>query len=852
MEKVKIIYNDKNKEKEDFYEVFINALKSEEKVFNLNDCVVDGSVSIVDIYDIIIKEEDDLKRKLINEKIRDKYIDIDIKLDIEIDFTNVEFKGHVDFYTGAYSKGTIPGGNYDGKLTFLKPFIFKNCKVSGDFKAMNCIFKNNANLSDSTFKGKVDFRNSEFNKYAQFNNTIFNEHVKKLDMKFGDLYNTNFSGVVFKDSCYFNGAEFYGKTEFSHGEKIKTKFLYITSFEKAKFFEGVEFNATFGIEKYWNNLAIKANFKNVEFYGDAFFNNSVFDIRTFFENCIFEKKAYFKSLFKNIVSFDKSIFNEHIRFECIFEILASFEETEFNHSVNFIYTKFNTNTEKIKSLLGGNCTDEELNNMAIMDFRETKFKNASFIGSEFNMRLEFFGAEFKNIDFYGVKFKSVSFEHCKCGGHFRFSNEHPNIKMDDMNTLFEGDLYINYCSFNGVVVFKEAEFKKNVEVVGCEFKKNVLFSETIFKGETNFEDTIFKKEVNFSSSTFNMAKFEKLTFESIAKFTDISFDLLSLRETIFKDIVLFKKKEENKNKGMAFFNLVNFKEPENTTIIDFPLSKTSFLLTDVKDTTIIAEAEKILSENILKNMSGDNTNDVHECPDDIKPYLRKETVLKEYRDIRMSFENNRTYAEASGLFIFEMNLIRKITTFDDSEYIEKQRSNINNIFLYSYIFSPIFMLFGLWDYIHYLKIGYHDYHLIALIILTVPFFILLIGLIIIYGTSSIKTINKCIMGITFYLYNIISNYGESITRPVFILIIMLLIIPCIITHSLNPFANWDLFIQNSRAFFQLGMDYSLINSTNTENPYLKTLYDWEWIIRLISLILLGNIFIAIKRRLERK
>ncbi|MCD5425238.1 MAG: hypothetical protein LRZ92_02095, partial [Methanosarcinaceae archaeon] len=54
------------------------------------------------------------------------------------------------------------------------------------------------------------------------------------------------------------------------------------------------------------------------------------------------------------------------------------------------------------------------------------------------------------------------------------------------------------------------------------------------------------------------------------------------------------------------------------------------------------------------------SNEFKKAIEDIIPYLRHETVLKEYRDIRKSFETHRTYSEASKLFIREMNLIKSI------------------------------------------------------------------------------------------------------------------------------------------------------------------------------------------------
>jgi len=59
--------------------------------------------------------------------------------------------------------------------------------------------------------------------------------------------------------------------------------------------------------------------------------------------------------------------------------------------------------------------------------------------------------------------------------------------------------------------------------------------------------------------------------------------------------------------------------------------------------------------------------------------MTAETVLKEYRNIRNSFETNRTFVEASELFIYEMDLIRRTNTFDDGKIIEKINECIKHI-----------------------------------------------------------------------------------------------------------------------------------------------------------------------------
>jgi uncharacterized protein YjbI with pentapeptide repeats len=807
--KIKIIYKDKPKE--DFYEKFIEALKSEEKVFELNDCVVDGSVSIVDIYNILVKEEDDLKRKLIKERANGQYIDIE--LDIKIDFRNVEFKGHVNFYTGADNK--IPGYDYDGKLTFSKQFKFIGCKVYGKFKAMNCIFNEDANFSKTIFVWSVDFRNSEFEKYAGFDKAIFREDIKNNNtIKPNSSGDTNFSGVKFKYSS-FEEVEFHGKTKFStihikvgnNAGNRQIEFLDNVSFKKAKFFGEVEFHAKFGK-------------------------------KAFFEECKFKGETYFHSTFESTVSFDRSIFNKYAEFQSTFKCLLYFTKTEFNHRVKFWNTKFSDTIFKI-----------------------TKFKNASFTYSKFYGEIEFSGCEFENADFYGVKFKSVSFEFCKSSGYFAFLNEHPVLKTENMKTVFNGDFYMKYCSFEGVVGFIGTKFEKNVELLDCNFKENssVKFEKNVeFNGEkSEFKNITFGGITEFSEVKFKNTKFEKSIFKSAIKFIDTSFSQIFFLESVFEDLAFFKKKEENKDEGIAIFNLVNFKEPENTTFIDFPLSKTSFLLTDVKEITIIAKAEKILSEYLLDYLDKKNNEEIKEDNKDelyekaleiLKPYLRQETVLKEYRDMRKSFENNRTYVEASELFIYEMDLIRRIATFDERKFIEKIKPALEYGLWGIYFYLPYLVLFEFWICLK------TESYLIFLITIIIVLYAMWKG--------------RVITSLTFWIYKLTSNYGESITKPIFISFFIILVFPYII-----DFLNWIWFFVSNfpllnellnkngsayeqilRAFFQLGIDKDVINSTTNpiQKEQLKTLASYEWLIRIISLILIGNILIAIKRRLERK
>jgi len=497
-------------------------------------------------------------------------------------------------------------------------------------------------------------------------------------------------------------------------------------------------------------------------------------------------------------------------------------------------------------------------------------------------------------------------------------------KADFSHLTFEKDVFSQYSllTFEKEAFFGNSKYFGNVYISGVEFKEKAYFSETIFDNiYTKFEDTIFKEKADFSSAIFKHAEFnhttfekdadfnhvkfngkvnfEKVLFNSIVEFTDILFNLLIFNGSIFNDIVLFEKKEENKDEGIATFNLVNFKEPENTIFINFPMSKTSFLLTDVKEITIIAEAERILDNYLLDftkkekalfdktrelfymGSESDEKVEFNKLIDEIKkkidkkyvnfnddlygqfleiltfgilPYLKKETVLKEYRDIRMSFENNRTYVEASDLFKKEMELIKRMTTFDERKFAEKIKEYVtilNHDLWYIYIFSPYLVLCGFcWIYLK-------SYPVIFLITL-----IYVMGAYVIRNSTINKIISKIMTRITFEVYNITSNYGESINKPIFWFILLTFIITppfLMYSDSINLFINNLIIKYTSDRTYPVIINYAsylpnLLGSKfyigNGKETLLNTII--YCLYSIFSLIIIGNLYIAIRRRLSRK
>ena len=389
---------------EEFIDKFVECLRKGED-FNLPNCIVEGDIDILKICEriksnnigsrYITQDEGGGHIEVIELKgatIKQKDGEISININVNVYIANVEFKGHVNFYTGADNK--IPGYDYDGKLTFSKQFKFIGCKVYGKFKAMNCVFKDNANFSKTIFVWNVDFRNSEFEKYAGFDKAIFREDIKyNNDIQPNSSGDTNFSGVIFKYSCSFDEVEFHGKTKFEGLRSVSknnidskySNFSKDTSFKKAKFFGEVIFHARFGKEEDKNTFK-KVDFEEAEFRGRTEFNNSEFNINVFFKGCKFGGYASY---------FDGATFEGNTYFDdATFEGNTYFNSTTFEGNTYFNSTTFEGRVQFKQARFGKN------------DNKKTVFKKADFNNATFNGRVEF-GCIFK----FSVSFDKTEFNH---------------------------------------------------------------------------------------------------------------------------------------------------------------------------------------------------------------------------------------------------------------------------------------------------------------------------------------------------------------------------------------------------------------------------------------------------------
>ncbi|EHP86942.1 pentapeptide repeat-containing protein [Methanotorris formicicus] len=637
----------------EFIDRFVECLEKGED-FTLEDCIVEGDVDILDIYDRI-KDDEELKRLIDKQKDTD-VITITTNAGINLSFYNVEFNGN------------------------FQMFKFKIEIVETIKKISIKILLGSVNFIESTFKGKVDFRCSEIQGEVTIIDSTFMEDII-------------FRESTFKEDVYF---------------------------EKS--------------DKFENNLVIK---------GEINFTDSIFEKNVYFMDSI---------VFKKKVDFNNSTFKGNVYFEnLVFEKILDFSSSTFEGNVNF-------------------------NGLIIFE------RGADFRNSTFEKNVSFWYPKFKwDVIFEGSEFKEKAYFH---------------------GLTVEGKANFNNSIFSGKTYFSHSTFEKWISFRGSEFKGDVNFSDSKFKEKAEFTYLTFEKDVNFSNVIFNKAKFFNATFKSRADFRGICFVLLSFVDCTFEDLLFRKGKikfEKSKKveinlekpndqwihtiiniiKGecLAIFLNVQFLN-KHAKIENFPLSKTSFLKTDVREVMLLCniKKEKILSHKLLKN-DKNNEGIYKETYNILKNHLDYKSVLAEYRNLRISIENNRTYIEASDLYKMEMELIKEYSNNEFEKYIIKA-------------------------------------------------------------------------------YGAISDYGESISIPIFWFVILIFTTPfvLILFHCLNSLINIQ--IPNTILDFLL-LYAEYLKSVLGSKFYIgdgKTLMDTiiYCIYSILSIIILGNLYIALRRKLSRK
>ena len=320
----------------------------------------------------------------------------------------------------------------------------------------------------------------------------------------------------------------------------------------------------------------------------------------------------------------------------------------------------------------------------------------------------------------------------------------------------------NEATFNEDVYFIKCRFYSSIDIRRSTFNKRVLFNEVTFNGDAYFTECRINSLVTFSHASFNKQ-------------------------------ARFIAAEDNQG-YLAFFSTI-FREPKTTYIIGYPLSRVSFLLTNIEGIYLVPARtgnEEILDEILMriaeseKAGGSDRGNPTDNIPEvirgyakTVKPYLTPETVHAEYKLIRKCLEANRMFTEAADLFIKEMRLARKLL----------RKTNV------------------------FERLAHH-------------------------------------------IYEFVSRYGESVNRPI-ILAIATTLLASILLLPYNPGIGGPIplhllltkYLENleavSAVFFQIRSfkDFSFL-----ANAPIAI----EILIRVFAIIIFGSLFVAVRRRLERR
>jgi uncharacterized protein YjbI with pentapeptide repeats len=322
-------------------------------------------------------------------------------------------------------------------------------------------------------------------------------HLLELLKNNKDLGEWNFEGFVFPDTgerfigfvfpknvkINFGYSKFTGNTNFN-----ETKFLGIVSFMKVIFFSKTNFELVqfFGIANFrgveFKNEAIfiftsfseYANFCNAKFLGKLYFVNSTFSSSAFFTFAKFHDEIHFNSTkFTKETSFGLSEFSSYV----------NFKEVIFSEDVNFTDAKFQGKTYFNLSIFLKKVT-----------FRITKFyEDVTFNDSKFADLVIFNGTNFGGIaDFIETEFS----------GEVDFSG----AKFSDNKTDFSNAKFFCESSFIGTIFLGWTSF------IDAKFSSKANFQNIILKNKINLTSAIFNSQADFSGSYISEIEFKGATF----------------------------------------------------------------------------------------------------------------------------------------------------------------------------------------------------------------------------------------------------------------------------------------------------------------------------------------------------
>lgn len=396
-------------------------------------------------------------------------------------------------------KGTLIKGPVDWSFAIFKQVVnLKNSTFAktADFRSIR--FERDADFEFATFK-QADFGGVQIKELAIFSEAIFEEAIftgAQIDSEAQFVGTTfkniaNFNSACFGNSAHFKAALFKGEADFTgvhirgNAEFNCSLFYKAVSFNEARIDKAAFFRLEFATNRPLRSVVFSgaANFGGVRIGTTICFDDAIFSELATFSNACIGRNAYFnRSKFKKKTNFNKI----EIKGEAFFN-QTFFEDTKDSNAensediVDFGYAR-----------IGGNA-----NFMEAIFKKQAVFNNAYIHGSVFFIQASFEkGLDFSyfkiggNAEYKGAMFKkNVFFNSAHIEKNAFFT---PNLKDNKIFKIsFEGEVDFTYARIDGVAVFRDIEFKKEVKFDGSMFARDVVFGGTIFEERVSFLNTSF-------------------------------------------------------------------------------------------------------------------------------------------------------------------------------------------------------------------------------------------------------------------------------------------------------------------------------------------------------------------------
>jgi len=488
-----------------------------------------------------------------------------------------------------------------------------------------------------------------------------------------------------------------------------------------------------------------------------------------------------------------------------------------------------------------------------------------FNGAVFNQDL-YFGTENQNCQLNGP----THFEHCQFKGNVYFHNVNIHSGINFMHSKFEGDTYFyntysldfnsfeysefignvdfqgsDICQahflggiFNKATHFKDTSFFEQADFRNSTFKNITYFDGSTFEGSVDFQGAVFENRADFFNNDFNKkANFDGVKFNKLAFFDNSQFnDLATFKNTNFGDSASFCRVYFIK--GVDFSNAIFL----NTTLFDYSNFKE------------VSNFQEIVIQDIMSlrqtMVEGRLNFNVKEWKDSQR---NEKTTLIIFNDPIVT-QNGKIILEGT-LGKIDKQLIKGVsllnTELEKIEFINEEWPHLNNnvnlrkTCIDEYLLKPY--------YTQELAILHYD--------VTAPQVgqlyrrlrenyenakryseagDFLIGEMEMRRKYDPSWYNRQLLR----LYKELALYGESIGRPLFWSGLLIVLATGCITFVLNRSITQTEFLSMFIDILpQVFMSFF---------PFGQATTFYFFIIKLLGSLLLGAMFIAVRRRLERR